>query len=201
MAEVPGLQDRLSRYAVAIRQSLHNLLSPKGLAELESRHLPESLAFARSLPGPGRVLDIGSGGGLPGVVIALARPDLEVHLMDATGKKAEFLAEVTARLGLDVTVHHGRAETLALSPLAGSFDVVTARAVAPLARLVPWCAPYLKVGGTMHAIKGERWAEELAEAGTVIAEQGLRVLGSPAGRDVGEIPEGPLVIVLGTRAP
>lgn len=197
MEAVEGLDDRLERYAAAIRRSPHNLLSPKGLSELEARHIPESLTFAGSLIGPGRVLDVGSGGGLPGIVIALARPDLEVHLMDATRKKAQFLTEVAEELGLNVTVHHGRAEELARSKLAGTFDIVTARAVAPLERLVPWCAPYLKPGGTIQAIKGERWAEELAEAGGAIEARALKVLRTPADHADGRLTGGPLVVVLG----
>lgn len=197
MKDPQGLAEGLSRYAEAIRHSPHNLLSPKGLSELESRHFPESLTFARSLPGPGRVLDVGSGGGLPGIVIALARPDLEVHLLDATGKKVEFLVEIAAALNLLVTVHHGRAEELASSSLAGTFDVVTARAVAPLVRLVPWCAPFLREGGTLHAIKGERWADELAEAEGAISAQGLAVLRAPDGTTEHGPSDEPRVVVLG----
>lgn len=192
-----GLQSRLQQYVAAIRASPHNLLSPRGLTELESRHIPESLAFAQSLPSGPRVLDIGSGGGLPGIVVALARPDLDVHLMEATGKKAEFLAETAAQLEVDVTVHHGRAEELAGSGLAGTFDVVTARAVAPLERLVPWCAPYLKAGATIHAIKGERWADELVEAGQALAAAGLKALETPADHVEGVTLAGPRVVVLG----
>ena len=194
---VQDLGGRLERYVAAIRASPHNLLSPRGLAELDTRHVPESLAFTASLPGPGRLLDIGSGGGFPGIVIALARPDLEVHLMEATGKKADFLADVVRDLELGVTVHHGRAEELASSQLAGTFDVVTARAVAPLERLAPLCAPYLGAGGELHAIKGERWAEELDDAKKVLESSGLRVIRTPQGDGSDADSDRPLVVVLG----
>ena len=143
-----------------------------------------------------RLLDIGSGGGLPGIVIAITRPDLELHLMEATGKKATFLSEVAARLELRVTVHHGRAEELARPPLTGSFDLVTARAVAPLERLVPWAEPYLGPKGQLHAIKGERWGEELDAARPTAERLGLRVVARP-GRSRGDLE--PLVVVLGRK--
>ena len=195
----PGLADVLRRYAVLLRESPHNLLSPRGLDELEARHFPESLAFAAGLPTGPRLLDVGSGGGLPGIVIAAARPDLEVHLLDATRKKTDFLSQAASTLGLVVQVHHGRAEEFADGPLAGAFDLVTARAVAPLDRLAPWAAPFLKVGGQLHAIKGERWSEELAAAEPEIRRMGLAVRSTP---DHGSADEGrgaPLVVVLERR--
>ncbi len=183
---------KLVRFAELLRASPHNLLSPRGLEELESRHFPEALDFATSLPAGPRLLDIGSGGGLPGLVIAIARPDLEVHLLEATGKKAHFLSEASADMDVPVTVHHGRAEELATGALAGGFDLVTARAVAPLDRLVPWSSPYLGPGGQLHAIKGERWGEELEVARPLLQRHGLRVLRTPT--DDG--PDGPRVVVL-----
>jgi 16S rRNA (guanine527-N7)-methyltransferase len=170
---------QLQKYAELLRGSPHNLLSPRGLEELESRHFPESVAFAATLPVGPRLLDIGSGGGLPGIVIAIARPEIEVHLLEATGKKARFLAEVAEVLGVRLQVHHGRAEELSSGALAGTFDVVTARAVAPMSRLAGWSAPFLRPGGTLHAIKGERWAEELEEAASALRLAGLRVLATP----------------------
>jgi 16S rRNA (guanine527-N7)-methyltransferase len=186
----------LQRYAEMLRNSPHNLLSPKALGELEERHFPESVAFALGLPEAKRLLDLGSGGGLPGVVIAIVRPDIEVHLLDATGKKARFLEEVGTELGVQFVVHHGRAEELARPPNRASFERVTARAVAPLERLAGWAAPYLRKGGTLHAIKGERWVAELEDARAAIAKAGLRVVSTPATGGSGR-PEGhPTVIVL-----
>jgi 16S rRNA (guanine527-N7)-methyltransferase len=187
----------LNRFAELLRGSPHNLLSPRGLEELESRHFPEALDFAASLPAGPRVLDIGSGGGLPGLVIAIARPDLEVHLLEATGKKAHFLSEAALDMGVPVTVHHGRAEELATGALAGSFDLVTARAVAPLDRLAPWSSPYLRAGGQLHAIKGERWGEELEVARPQLQRHGLRVLSTPPEEGSG----GPRVVVLERTGP
>lgn len=193
----PTMAGRLSLFARLLRESPHNLLSPRGLMELESRHFPEGLAFAETLRPGRRLLDVGSGGGLPGIIIAIARADLSVQLLEATGKKVEFLRSVSDALGLGTIVHHGRAEDLARTDLAGEFDLVTARAVAPLARLVPWCGPFLAPGGSLHAIKGERWSVELAEAEPDIARMGLELVSTPAA-EVGErsLSEGPAVVVL-----
>jgi 16S rRNA (guanine527-N7)-methyltransferase len=197
--------DHLRRYVELLRASPHNLLSARGLEEVEARHIPEALAFAGMLPSGPRLLDVGSGGGLPGIVIAIARPDLSVHLMEATGKKADFLTEVARDLALDVAVHRGRAEEHARTDLRGSFDLVTARAVAPLDRLIPWTAPFLRVGGQLHAIKGERWPEELRSAGSAMQRGGLALVTTPpppaAGREGHEASGslGPLVVVLERR--
>lgn len=193
-----ALRKLLERFAELLRGSPHNLLSPRGLGELETRHFPESVAFARSLPAGPRVLDLGSGGGLPGLIIAAARPDLDVHLLEATGKKATFLSEAADALGLDVTVHHGRAEDLATGELARGFAVVTARAVAPMVRLAPLAAPFLAPGGRLYAIKGDRWKEEMTEAEGAVRAAGLTLVGAPEGPR-GSTDEAPVVLVLERR--
>lgn len=176
----PTVAEILDRYVDLVAGSPHNLVSRRARDELGTRHVPEAVRFAATLPGPGRVLDLGSGGGLPGLVIAIVRPDLEVHLLEATGKKARFLEEAASALATPVTVHHGRAEELARGPLRGSFPVVTARAVAPLDRLVTIAEPFLAVGGALHALKGGRWQEELEAARAVIVAAGLRVAATPS---------------------
>lgn len=188
-----ALQDRLDRYAELVRASPHNLLSRAGLEALEDRHIPECVRFAKRLPQGPRLLDVGSGGGLPGIVIAIVRPDLEVHLLEATTKKARFLTEAAETLGLVVEVHNGRAEEFAGGPLRGAFDLVTARAVAPLQKLVGLCAPFLAPGGQIHAIKGERWEAEVTDATSEMRRVGLRVLVDPT--DTPELD--PKVVVLG----
>lgn len=182
----PGNAPLLARFARMVAESPHNLVSRAARAELDSRHVPEAVAFAKALPGPGRLLDIGSGGGLPGIVIAVVRPDLEVHLLEATGKKAAFLERAAEDLGISTTVHHGRAEDLAVPPLRGSFDLVTARAVASLERLVALAAPFLAPGGSLHALKGDRWPDELAAAGPAIRRANLTVTATPAADRAGE---------------
>lgn len=170
----------LARFAELVRASPHNLVSRRAREELETRHVPEAVALARLLPTTSRrLLDVGSGGGFPGLVIAIVRPDLDVGLLEATAKKASFLEQAAADLELTVTVHHGRAEELARGPLRGSFGTVTARAVAPLVDLVPLTLPFLTADGVLYAVKGERWGEELEAAGDVLRRAGGAVLATP----------------------
>ena len=177
----PLVAARLARFAELVRSSEHNLVSRRARDELESRHVPECVRLAEVLPqGPQRLLDIGSGGGFPGLVVAIVRPELEVHLLDATAKKTGFLASAAGELGVEVEVHTGRAEELAREDgLRGSFDVVTARAVAPLGRLAGWAVPFLRRGGLLYAVKGERWSEELEAARGTIAKLGASVVATP----------------------
>ena len=195
---------RLELLADAIRTSPHNLVSRRARDELTTRHLPECQSFARMLPGDARVLDLGSGGGLPGLVVAIVRPDLQVHLLEATAKKVTFLRETAALLDVEVQVHHGRAEDLARGPLRHAFDAVTARAVAPLERLVAWAEPYLGPDGVLLAIKGARWADEVVAAEAALHRHGLEVLGDPE-RDpqlgpTAADPHRPQVVMLARRS-
>lgn len=175
--------EALASYAEMLRSTPHNLMSPRGLGELEERHFPECTSLAMSLPrvsgGTQRLLDVGSGGGLPGVIIALIRPDLEVHLLEATSKKVAFLRDCAASLGLRLLVHHGRAEELGRTPLGGTFDLVTARAVAPMERLLGWTMPFLRPGGLLYAVKGDRWAEELEAASAALFRSGASIVATP----------------------
>ena len=118
-----------------------------------------------SLPPGASVLDVGSGGGVPGIPLAIARPDLEVTLLEATQKKAAFLADVSEAIGLsNVSVIAERAEDARETELAGAFDAVTARAVAKLAALLGWTAPFARDGARLVFIKGQRAELELREA-------------------------------------
>lgn len=189
--------EMLERFVQAVEQSRHNLVSKRARAELRDRHLPECAAFAATLPhGPARVLDVGSGGGFPGLVIAILRPDLDVTLMDATKKKVEFLEEVARDLDIQVAAIHGRAEELARTDLGASFDVVTARAVAPLDRLVGWTVPFLRPGGLVYAIKGGRWQEELDAAGEALRTWDAEAVATP--EELGDSQDGdrPLVVII-----
>lgn len=172
--------DKLSAFASLVAASPHNLVSKRARAELMTRHVPEAVRLAAVLPDPpARLLDVGSGGGFPGMVIAIARPDLEVHLLEATGKKVTFLRDAATSLEIDVVVHHGRAEELCRGALGGAFDLVTARAVASLRDLLPLTLPFLAEGGALYAVKGERWDEELRDASGALRRQGAVVLATP----------------------
>jgi 16S rRNA (guanine527-N7)-methyltransferase len=185
----------LRRYAEEVRACPHNLMSRAGLLELDGRHIPESVRFAARLPRDAKVVDIGSGGGLPGLVIAIVRPDLDVHLVESTGKKADFLSTTAAKLEIRATVHHARVEDVAKGELSAQFDVVTARAVAALRKLVDLAVPLLKPDGALYAIKGSQWEAELTDSQERIEHHRLAVLDRPG--SPGEEGEGPLVVILG----
>lgn len=196
----PHQRAQLARFAMLVRESPHNLVSRRARDELETRHIPEAVALAHLLPdGAHRCLDVGSGGGFPGMVLAIVRPDLEVHLLDATRKKAAFLRETAAALQLPVTVHHGRAEDLAAGDLGGAFDLVTARAVAALDALLDITLPFLGPQGVLYAVKGERWAEELADAQQRLRRLGAIVLATPEDQQepAGTCDVSPRVVVIG----
>lgn len=147
------------------------LLGPREADRIWSRHLLNSAALAPVLPEqPHALCDIGSGAGLPGLVLAVLRPDVEVVLLEPLLRRATFLEEVVADLDLPrVRVARARAEEYRhqLTSRTGGrddrFDVVTARAVAPLDRLAGWALPLLRPGGMLLALKGESAEEELTD--------------------------------------
>ena len=140
------------------------LIGPREADRIWERHLLNSAVLVSLLPTGSRVVDLGSGAGLPGLPIALARPDLQVVLLEPLLRRTRFLVEVVDRLGVGdrVSVHRGRAEEAGRS-LAPA-DAVVSRAVAPMERLVPWSLGLLRPGGQMLALKGGRAEAELAAA-------------------------------------
>lgn len=137
------------------------LVGPREVPRLWERHLLNSAAVSAAVPGRAAVLDVGSGAGLPGVPLALVRPDLVITLVEPLLRRATFLHDVVAQLSLgNVTVQRARAEELA----AASTDVVVARAVAPLAKLVGWTLPLVRPGGRLVAMKGQAAQDELDAA-------------------------------------
>src|SRR3954453_12922660 len=149
-------------FAVHLRTSAveRGLVGPREVPRLWTRHILNCAAVAPLLPAAAEVLDVGSGAGLPGLVLAIAREDVHVTLVEPLLRRVAWLEEVTSDLGLgNVAVLRGRAEELD----GGWADVATARAVAPLAKLSAWCLPLVRSGGTMLAIKGRSAAEELVE--------------------------------------
>lgn len=144
------------------------LIGPREASRLWERHMLNSAVLGELAPDGARVLDVGSGAGLPGIPLALARPDLAVTLLEPMGRRVTWLEEVVAELELPVRVHRGRVEDVVVRSALGEWDVVTARAVAPLGRLASWCLPLVHPGGRLLAIKGERASEEVArDAGAV----------------------------------
>ena len=150
---------------------LRGLIGPRELPKLWTRHVLNSAAVAQYLPEEGSLVDVGSGAGLPGVVLALMRPELEVHLVEPMQRRVEWLLEVGEELDLDnVTVHQARAEELHGRL---SVDVVTARAVAALDKLARLCMPLVAPGGRLLAQKGQRAQEEVAKADRVLRKLGV----------------------------
>jgi 16S rRNA (guanine527-N7)-methyltransferase len=148
------------------------LLGPREVGRLWERHLLNSAAVGELL-GPGeRVIDIGSGAGLPGIPLAIARPDLGVVLLEPLLRRSEFLTEAVGELGLAVEVVRGRAEEPWIRDQFGARDVVVSRAVAALDKLTKWSMPLLRPGGRMVAIKGERAPEEVEAHRRVMAASG-----------------------------
>lgn len=183
------LGDFLARMlAMNEQMNLTAIKDPEGAWE---RHILDALTLLPLLagvPASARLVDIGSGGGVPGIVLAIARPDLHVTLVEATQKKAAFLSAVTEAMGLsNVEVLAERAEQLGKGELRDAFDVVTARAVARLEALAPLTLPFARPGGLVLLIKGARADEELEEARKVIAKQQAvheKTIATPTGRVV-----------------
>lgn len=138
-----------------------NLTRHTDYEKFVARDVVDSLVIAEQLSPAERVLDVGTGGGVPGVVLAIVRPDLEVSLAESVAKKARTVEQIVAGLGVNVPVDHARAEDLLAEK---SFDTLVVRAVAPLAKLLTWFAPHWGSFERLLAVKGPAWVEERAEA-------------------------------------
>lgn len=144
------------------------LIGPREAPRIWDRHILNCAVVAELVPAGARLVDVGSGAGLPGIPLALARPDLGIVLIEPLSRRVEWLNEVVDALGLEIEVERGRAEETAVRRRWEGADVVTARAVAPLHRLAGWCLPLLRPGGVMLAVKGASAASEVErDAGAV----------------------------------
>lgn len=147
------------------------LLGPREAPRVWDRHILNCAVVAHTLPERARVCDLGSGAGLPGVVLAIARPDVDVTLLEPLLRRATFLGDVVEDLGLtNARVHRGRAEEMNVEM---TYDVVTARAVAPLSTLAGWALPLVRAGGHLLALKGSNASEELDAARQVLRRFGV----------------------------
>ena len=137
---------------------VYNLTSVRDPAQMVVQHVLDSLTAVSAFADAKSVLDVGAGGGLPGMVLAIARPDMKVALIDTVHKKTAFLTQVKAELGLtNVTVHTARVEQL---QVPHKFDVITSRAFADLSDFVNWSGHLLEEGGQFIALKGVAPSEE-----------------------------------------
>lgn len=133
---------------------LRGMIGPREVSRLWDRHLLNCAALRELVPADAEVIDVGSGAGLPGIPLALARPDLTVTLLEPMRRRTEWLEFIVAQLGVSVAVVRGRAEEHAVLGRLPRADVVTSRAVAPLDRLAGWSLPLAKAGGVVLALKG-----------------------------------------------
>ena len=173
------------------------LIGPREVDRLWDRHILNSAAVGELVAADATVLDIGSGAGLPGIPLAIARPDLTVTLIEPMLRRTDFLIEVVEALGIPVTVVRGRAEDRPVRDGLDEADVVVSRAVADLVKLTRWSLPLLRQGGRMMALKGERAEAEVAEHGGTMARLGaaeVQVVRCGAG-----YLEPPTTVVVATR--
>jgi 16S rRNA (guanine527-N7)-methyltransferase len=179
---VPDPAEKLfgDRLALARRFSDHlatsgverGLIGPREAPRIWDRHVLNCAVVAELMPDGARVVDVGSGAGLPGIPLVLARPDLGMVLVEPLARRVEWLHEVIADLGLDIHVERGRAEESTVRRRWEGADVVTSRAVAPLHRLAGWCLPLVRPGGTMLAVKGVSAPEEIVRDAAAVQRLG-----------------------------
>ncbi len=168
----PEILSRLTDYGqqLATAGVVRGLIGPREVPRLWDRHLLNCAALAEAIGEGESVADIGTGAGLPGLVLALARPDLRVVLVEPLERRCVFLQEMIARFRLAPRVELRRGKAHVVKPCAA--DVVTSRAVAALDVLAGWSFPHLRVGGRLLALKGDRADEELLAAKTELAKWG-----------------------------
>ncbi|QYB17008.1 16S rRNA (guanine(527)-N(7))-methyltransferase RsmG [Schaalia turicensis] len=151
---------------------IRGLVGPREMPRLWSRHAVNAAAVLDFLPRSGQILDIGSGAGLPGIIIAICRPELDVHLAEPMQRRCEWLSDVVDHLALDnVTLHQVRAEELRGK---GQADVITARAVANMSKLIRMTTKLIAPGGSLVALKGRRAPIEIDEAAKELKSHHLR---------------------------
>ena len=156
---------------------VRGLIGPREAARLWERHLLNSAILTDLVPNGARVVDVGSGAGLPGLPMVIRRPDLQLDLVEPMQRRTQFLNEVVGDLGLtgSIRVIRGRADDPDVVRVAGNSDWVVARAVAPLDRLVRWCLPLLSARGRLLALKGAGAPDEAARHAAALRAAGARV--------------------------
>jgi len=180
LPDVPAVAQEIfgERFPAAVRYTellatagvQRGLIGPREVPRLWDRHVLNCAVLAELLPPNASLCDVGSGAGLPGIPVAMARPDVSVTLLEPLLRRTTFLEEVVRELGLDnVTVLRGRAEEM-VGKL--SVDIVTARAVAPMDRLAGWGLPLLRPYGQMLALKGDTAEQELADSRSALTKLG-----------------------------
>jgi 16S rRNA (guanine527-N7)-methyltransferase len=180
------------------------LIGPREVPRLWERHMFNSAVVAEAVPQGARVVDVGSGAGLPGIPLGIARPDLELTLVEPMARRVEFLEEVVGALaapsGLRWRVVRGRAEERSVAKAVGPVDVVTARAVAPLPRLVGWCRGLMQPGALLVALVGSSAVAGLPALVPELEAAGMRDIHARAvGAALGDAATTVVVMTRGTR--
>lgn len=192
---------RITEYAkrLATDGVVRGLIGPREVPRLWDRHLLNCAVVAELLEPEQSVVDVGSGAGLPGIVLAVLRPDLRVTLVESLARRVAFLEECRDALQLTtLAVLRGRAEDAATAAELSPADVVTARAVAPLDKLARWCLPLVRPGGRLLAIKGDSAEREVGELRAAVERAGGTIEIRRCG--VGVV-EPPATVVEVTRRP
>ena len=172
--------DRFDKFAELLveKNKVLNLTAITEPDEIIVKHFADSLTALSviDVPRGAKIIDVGTGGGFPGIPLLLARPDIELTMLDSTKKKLAFVQEAVDELGLNAVVLHKRAEEAGQSELRESFDFCVSRAVAALNVLSEYCIPFVKVNGTFLAMKGSKGNEELEAAKKAISALGGKVI-------------------------
>jgi len=137
-----------------------NLIGPREWPQIWSRHVADSYQILPHIPETAKCVDLGSGAGFPGLIVSAARPNGHVTMMESVGKKCAFLRAAITEAGLNASVFQGRIESAPRS----NAEIVTARAFAPMPKLLEYASPWMENGATGVFLKGERWKEELTDA-------------------------------------
>lgn len=176
IAAFPQAEDALRSYAhwLVTAGVERGIIGPREADRVWDRHISNCAAMAELLPQDSHIVDIGSGAGLPGLVLAIVRPDIKVTLIEPLQRRCDFLNEVIADINITdrVNVVRGRAQ----DSKGINADVVTARAVAPLAKLLTWALPLTKKGGEVLAMKGASAEQEIEAAKSVLAGRNAEIM-------------------------
>jgi len=187
--------DKMIAYLLLLSKwnSVYNLTAIRDPKEMVKQHLLDSLSAAPAFVGAKNVLDVGAGGGLPGMMLAITYPEIKISMIDTVSKKTAFLSQAKTELGLsNVTVHTGRVEAL---QVIEKFDVITSRAFSELCNFINWSGHLLADGGQFIAMKGVAPAQEierLPEGWQVTGMQALSVPGLQAERHLVFVKKSPV---------
>lgn len=172
----PEAAENLNRFAVWLAGAgvERGFLGPREVDRIWDRHIANCAVVEEFIPENSKVFDIGSGAGLPGVVLAIVRPDIQIGLIEPLMRRSQFLEEVITDLGITDRVKVIRARAEELKEL--SAPVVTARAVAPLGKLLTWALPLTSKGGQILAMKGSSAVTEIADAADILKSRKVEIL-------------------------